>query len=62
MLDMTDTLGPKIRVDEKGRHGGESYKLLTEEIKNEVVLHVNLPSATPAHIVLNDGLSAPRYL
>ena len=57
MLDMTDTLDPKIRVVEKGCHAGEDYIPLAEEIENKVVLHVNVPSTTPACTVLNDGLS-----
>ena len=58
MLDMTDTLGPKIRVVEKGHHAGESHIPLTEEVEDNVVLHVNVPSATPASILLDDGLSS----
>ena len=59
MLDTTDTLGPKIRVVEKGLHAWESHVPLAEEIENKEVLHVSIPSATPARIVLSDG---PRYL
>ena len=43
-------------VVEKGCHAGESHIALAEEIQNKVVLHVNVPSATSACFVLNDGL------
>ena len=42
----------------KRRHAGESRVPLAVQVKDEVILHVNVPSATPARIVINDRLSS----
>ena len=58
MLDRADTLCLKVRVVKKGCHPRKGHNALAEEVKYEVVLHVNVPGTAPARVVLNDGLNA----
>ena len=58
MLYRTDTLGAKVGIVEERCDTRKGHKALAEEIKDKVILHVDVPSTAATGIVRNDGLSA----